>query len=207
MLRDFKEFPEDVKKRLRKNIAAENAKTGPSKSIHSQVAKKSEQQKDKQQTPKTAGRLSTMDSSAACKITLKDDDATLPCMGRCDDGADDSLVSLGLAESAVLNGVGKLKKISPVTVHVALKNKSEAQTFTFPKVDCASPFPEPVRRAIRSFEPLFLWPRQALLRTTYLLVSRCWSTLGSIPSLCSRTAVLISMRRTARASYETRKSQ
>lgn len=52
-------------------------------------------------------------------------------MGRCDDGADDSLVSPRLAESAVLNGVGKLKKIKPVTVQVALKDKSAAQTFTF----------------------------------------------------------------------------
>lgn len=131
MLRHCKECPEDEKKRLRKNIAAEMAKTGPSKSTRSQVTKESEQQKDKQQTPKTAGRLSTMHASTACDITVKEDDATLPCVGRCDDGADESLVSPSFAESAVLNDVRNLKKISTVTIQVALMDKSKAQTFTF----------------------------------------------------------------------------
>lgn len=52
-------------------------------------------------------------------------------MRRCDDGADESLVSPRLAKSTVLNGIKKLKKIGLVTVQVALKEKSEAQTFTF----------------------------------------------------------------------------
>lgn len=78
-----------------------------------------------------AGRLANTHCSSAYHITLNKDGATKPCVGRCDDGVDESIVSPRLAESAVLNGIAKLKKIKPVTVQVALKDEKEAQLFTF----------------------------------------------------------------------------
>lgn len=72
-----------------------------------------------------------MRTTPVCDIKLKDDDEVLPCVGRCDDGVDESIVFPRLAESAVLIGIGKLKKINSVTVQVALKEKADAQKFIF----------------------------------------------------------------------------
>lgn len=51
--------------------------------------------------------------------------------GRADDGADVSIISGAVAEKAALNGIGKICKISPVTMQVALKDGAEAEKFTF----------------------------------------------------------------------------
>lgn len=130
LLRHCKECPPEEKKRIREQIAKEKAKTGPAKSPRAQIAQQAEQEKHKKDPPKIAARISNQQGTAACQITLKDDSATLPCVGRCDDGADESIVSPQLAESAVLSGIGKMKKIKPVTVQAALKESREAQTFT-----------------------------------------------------------------------------
>lgn len=131
LLRHCKEFPAEEKKKLREKLAAEKARTSPSKSTRAQIAQQGEAQKQQQPPAKTAGRLANTHGTAACDITLKDDNATLPCIGRCDDGADESIASPRLAEAAVLSGIGKLKKINPVTVQVALKDQSDAQKFKF----------------------------------------------------------------------------
>lgn len=55
-------------------------------------------------------------------------------MGRADDCADESIAFSRTAEGAVLNVIGKMPKISPVTVQVALKDRSEAEKFTFSRI-------------------------------------------------------------------------
>lgn len=51
-----------------------------------------------------------------------------------DDGADESTVSPRIAESTVLNVIGKMKKISPAILQIALKDSSEAEQFTFSRI-------------------------------------------------------------------------
>ena len=56
--------------------------------------------------------------------------ATHWCQGRCDDGADDNVISPVVAKAAASQVVGKITKISTVILQVALKNGSQAQRFT-----------------------------------------------------------------------------
>lgn len=44
---------------------------------------------------------------------------------------DDSIVSALIVEQTVLNGIDKMKKVTPVTISVALKDSEEAKKFTF----------------------------------------------------------------------------
>lgn len=53
--------------------------------------------------------------------------------GRVDDGADDSITSGAVFKKAVLNEIEKLRKKSPLTVQVALKDGADAEIFTFPR--------------------------------------------------------------------------
>lgn len=112
-------------------MGPEKAKTGPAKSTRAQMSKQNEKQK--QQTPptKTADCLSIQHGTSTWEMTPKDHSATLPCIGRCIGVADESIVSPRLAESVILSGIGKFKKIYPVTMQVALKEAQEAQSFTF----------------------------------------------------------------------------
>lgn len=113
----------------RKEEPAERAKDGPSKSTRAQ---KSEQSKGSE-SKATTGRLKvpTVHDGPAITIELAEDTSSITCVGRCDDGSDDSLVAPHVAERAVLDGIGKIKKIDPVTVSVALKKDEEAQQFSF----------------------------------------------------------------------------
>lgn len=67
----------------------------------------------------------------ATKIRIEDGDEILDTVGRIDDGSDESIVSPHLAEKAVLNGIGKMAKIKPLSLQVALKEADDAQSFTF----------------------------------------------------------------------------
>lgn len=58
--------------------------------------------------------------------------------GRSNAGSDESIVSPKLAEAAVLNGIGKFKKIPPISLQVAFKDDGSAQSFTFSRI-CAPP--------------------------------------------------------------------
>lgn len=121
LLRDCKECPPEEKKRLRDELAAKRAAEGPAHSTRS---------KTKAADAQTAGRVTHSDSAKARNITLKDDNASMHCSGRCDDGSDESIVSTTLAEAAVLKGIGRLRSVKPVKVRVAIKSGDEAQQFT-----------------------------------------------------------------------------
>lgn len=53
--------------------------------------------------------------------------------GIADDGSDDSLASPSIANKGVMNGIGKITVIEPVTFHVALKKGEDPEPFTFSK--------------------------------------------------------------------------
>ena len=98
------------------------AADGPAISTRSKTSKKDD-------TP-TTGRVAYSDATQDCNVTLKDDDALIHCNGRCDDGSDESIVSSILAEKAVLKGIGRLRKVKPIQVRVAIKTGDKAQLFT-----------------------------------------------------------------------------
>ncbi len=54
--------------------------------------------------------------------------------GRCYDGSDDSIASSAIAEKGAIQGIGRIKKVDPVKMQVALKKDSEANEFTFSRV-------------------------------------------------------------------------
>lgn len=105
-----------------------------------------------------AGRLVCSRGSSTCDTTLKENGATIPCVGRCYDGASESIVSLCLKESTVLIYIGNMKIIKPVTVEVAPWDAKEAQIFTFSK-EWAVP---------HIVFPSFIWS-PALLNMTFLV--------------------------------------
>lgn len=110
-------------------------------------------EKTQQIPPNTAGRLSNMHPSSACDITLKDDDETVPCVGSCDDGADDSLVSPHLEESIVLNGVGKIEEDRPRNRSGRIEGQFRSPDVQFLAiVDGASPTSAPVGMSVDSSE-------------------------------------------------------
>lgn len=77
------------------------------------------------------GRLVNTYGKSAFEITLKYDGASLPCMGRIEDGADESITSAKLAKSAVRNGIYKIKLLKVLTVEVAPRDTKTAPKFTF----------------------------------------------------------------------------
>ena len=70
-------------------------------------------------------------SAPSCDIIVSEGDATLSTIGRCDDGANDSIVAPQLAETVIIKGIGKITGIKPVWLQVALKNGDKPQTFSF----------------------------------------------------------------------------
>lgn len=67
--------------------------------------------------------------SPSCPMNVSDGCASCKCTGRCDDGSDDSIVSPKLAESAALQGIGKLSAIEPVYVQVSLRSGDRTEYF------------------------------------------------------------------------------
>lgn len=111
--------PEDEKKAILKARLEERAKDGPSHPPRGHKAALQQQTADESDLKsKVAGRLRTPfnRSFSSFPLTNSDGEETVSAKGRIDDGSDESIVSPKLADSAVLNGTGKLKKIAPVTL-------------------------------------------------------------------------------------------
>lgn len=70
-------------------------------------------------------------AKSSFEVQFQDGNESLWANGRADDGYDESIITARIAEHAVLNGVGKIKKITPISLQVALKSGSEAESFTF----------------------------------------------------------------------------
>lgn len=131
-LRHCKACPPEEKKRIREDLAAKKAASGPASNTRSKTANQNlPDQTSNNKHPPTARRVAHLDSSPSCTIVLHDEDTSIQCQGRCDDGSDESLISPRIAEAATLQGIGKLRSIKPIVVQVALKEKDKAQTFSF----------------------------------------------------------------------------
>ena len=53
-------------------------------------------------------------SKVSINATVADGSSSMDVSDRCDDGADDSVASLKIANERMLNGIGKITKIEPV---------------------------------------------------------------------------------------------
>lgn len=130
LLRDCTACPDDEKKSLLKARAEEMAKDGPSKSTRGQkAAAQASSDSNAKAGGNVAGRLkpSTNQHTSSFFVTVTDGSESMTASGRTDDGSDESIVSSKLTESAVLAGIGKMKKISPVSLQVALTDDEDAQ--------------------------------------------------------------------------------
>ena len=136
LLRDCRECPEEEKEKLFKAYADEKAKTGPSRSTRGQRQKSAEADSDKKQSVRRLDNSSQPNAvnepnDTSFPVTITNGTACLTANGRTDDGSDESVVSSTFAESAVLQGIGTMTNIDKVSLQVALKDSSKAQSFSF----------------------------------------------------------------------------
>ena len=140
LIKDCPDATPEEKDRMLKELSAAKARDGPARSTSSQASAAASNQSEKSatKTSGTAGRLCRPRKiqkdnlgKPSCPMILSDGLASLERHGICDDGSDDTIVSPKLAETAVLKGIGKLKAITPITLSVALKSQTEAETFSF----------------------------------------------------------------------------
>ncbi len=111
-INDCTECTTEQKINLRAQIEAEKEKDGPAKSTRAQKAKAEAEAKA---TGKSgASRLVTIRiwllEIQLANVTIHDGISTMQITGRCDDGSDDSLASSKIAQQALLEGIGRLKK-------------------------------------------------------------------------------------------------
>lgn len=130
-LKDCTACPDDEKKVLFKALSDANAATGPSKSTRSQMKAAASPAMTDTKDLVTGRMTEKLSRTGSVQVELQDGSETVNARGRADDGSDESIVSSRIAEQAVLNGVGKMAKITPITLQVALKSGANAETFTF----------------------------------------------------------------------------
>lgn len=121
---DYTDSTHEEKKKYREELSAQKAGDGPSKLTRSQISGSAS---------KTVGRVQETragpehgEEYPSCRMTVRDCQASLDLLGRCDDGADETLASKEIAEKAVLHGIGKLEAIETVSLKVSLKKKMTA---------------------------------------------------------------------------------
>lgn len=136
LLRNCEACLDHAKKALLKARAEEKEKTGPSKSTRSQTAAAipSSSTDTKSEGKKVAGRLTPPARSfplSSFSVKILDSTESVMASGQTDDGSDESIVSPKVAENAALNGIGKFKKISSISLQVPLKDGDDPQKFTF----------------------------------------------------------------------------
>ena len=119
--RDCKEDPVEVAKMM------EKMHLKPSDGTRSK-SKIDQEKKDNPQRP-TLSRITRAPSSM--DVVIEDELASMQVCGQVDDGSDDSLASPSVVHKAVLEGIGRLSKIKPVTFNLALSKNSEPEAFTF----------------------------------------------------------------------------
>lgn len=110
----------------------EQAAAGPSKSTRSRTwnIEKVDNEGSIDRTILSVTTLGHMDG-ASFEVEIVDGNESHTAIGRNDDGADKSIVSSRIAEHAVLNGLGKMKRILPLTLQVPSKEGSNATKCTF----------------------------------------------------------------------------
>lgn len=64
-------------------------------------------------------------------MTVSDTTSFIDVPGRCDDGSEENIASLFVAEKAVLQGIGYLELISNVELRVTFKKEEDSHEYTF----------------------------------------------------------------------------
>ena len=130
----------DQKCAMKAVIAAAKARDGLSRSTRPQKANEScsYTRSSTGSLKGTAGRPSTREGlhtavqdSSSCTINVAEHNSAIEIFGRCDDGSDDSIISPKLPESATIQGIGKMRCVTPVKLQVSLKAGDEAHSFCF----------------------------------------------------------------------------
>lgn len=110
---------------LLKRFTDDKTATGPAKSTRAQQRNISAEQAKENRKPGdwVAGRINavSMEISSSFRVSFMDGNEIHSAIGLADDGADESIVSARTVERAVLNGIGKMSEISPVSLQIALK--------------------------------------------------------------------------------------
>lgn len=139
-IRDCTDSSDKEKTNYISEIAASKSRDGPSRSTRSQTGDRKFDPTDTVKGRYTVGRMKKPHSNnkntvetetPSCPVLVSDGMASISATGRCDDGSDDSLASPTLAERAAIQGIGKIRKVNPVHIQVALKSGDDAQSFTF----------------------------------------------------------------------------
>lgn len=125
-LKDCTACIEEEKKKLFKHHAKLKAATRPSKSARSQKGAHTTRAEDKVVGSVNVSRHA---ASSSFVVSFHEGEESLTGKGRADDGSDESTVSTRIAECAVLNGIGKMTKIAPISLQVALEAKSDTEKF------------------------------------------------------------------------------
>lgn len=114
-LRDCRKCPEEERRALLKTLAEEKARSGPSKSTHSETAaaKSSCIATSTSSKWNTTGRLNAQsleNSPSSFPVTVADGNETMTARCGADDGSGETIVSSSFAERVILKGIGKMKK-------------------------------------------------------------------------------------------------
>lgn len=83
---------------------------------------------------KSVGQVTSLPAknSSSFEVSFMDESESQTVTGRACNRVDKSIVSSHIAERAVLHGIWKINKTTPVISQVALKDSSDAEKFTFP---------------------------------------------------------------------------
>lgn len=122
--------PKDEKKRLLQEHFDSFSGDGPANRTRGRAPPPTEDKKPK--VGRLEKKIDAKDSpSCSSKAFSLNGKVCQDGLARTDDGSDDSIASPGLAQAAVMKGIGSFEPIEPVQIQVALKEGEEADVFTF----------------------------------------------------------------------------
>lgn len=108
-----------------KTFYDERALADPAGNTRSQSQKSDAAAKKEEKAVDRVEALSRKDTSSIV-VTFVDNKESQSSTGRADDGANESVILSKIAEHAVLNSIGKMKKNDAVSLQIALKDSTEA---------------------------------------------------------------------------------
>ena len=72
-----------------------------------------------------------MQKTPSCPFTVCDGPTSLTGTWKCDDGRDESIESQNFGHHAVLQEIGRVEKINPISIQVALNTTDKGEEYTF----------------------------------------------------------------------------
>lgn len=132
-LRDCRACPDHEMETLMKQFRGEKIATGPAKNTRPQAERTEAAVKVGN---KAVGHITTVphQNCSSFEVASMNNKESYTANRRADDGADESVVPSGIAEHAVFNGIGRMRKIVRARLQVALKDCNEAQILTWARI-------------------------------------------------------------------------